>query len=153
VGEGQDVGRKDDGGKLRFDLIPPRAEELIVQVLTYGAKKYAPENWRVVPNAVERYTAAYRRHMNKLAQGEELDPESGLPHLAHAATSLLFLLELPPVVIILGPPGCVCDHPKAMHGPVGCCVILTGSFKTGVGYCPCNLKGQFEYPDGIGRGK
>ena len=37
---------KHDKGKLRYDLIPPEALEALVQVYTYGATKYAPDNWR-----------------------------------------------------------------------------------------------------------
>lgn len=87
-------GRKDDGGKLRYDLIPPAAEKSIVGVLTYGAKKYAPENWRKVPDAISRYHAAARRHIATWQLGEKDDAETNLPHLAHAACCLMFLLEL-----------------------------------------------------------
>ena len=43
-----DHGRKDDDGKLRYDLIPPLALEEVVRVLTFGAEKYGPNNWRAV---------------------------------------------------------------------------------------------------------
>ncbi len=88
-----ELGRKDDREKLRFDLIPLAAERSVAAVLTYGAMKYAPDNWRHVPDARARYHAAARRHVSAWASGEHLDPESGLPHLAHAACCLLFLLE------------------------------------------------------------
>lgn len=85
--------RKDDQGKARFDLVPDLAESAIVDVLTYGARKYGENRWRGLPNARGRYFAAARRHLSAWRRGESLD-ESGLPHLAHAAVSLLFLLEL-----------------------------------------------------------
>jgi len=88
-------GRKDDQAKPRYDLMPLQAERHVVDVLTYGAKKYAPENWRHVPDARARYHAAARRHLAAWAGGEQMDPESGLPHLAHAACCILFLLETP----------------------------------------------------------
>ena len=87
-------GMKHDSDKPRMDLIPPQAELLLAQVLTYGAIKYAPNNWRHVENADARYIAATMRHINAHRQGERVDPESGLPHLAHAMCSLAFLLEL-----------------------------------------------------------
>src|SRR5690606_41413427 len=65
----------------------------IVDVLTYGARKYAPDNWRHVANPQQRYYAAAMRHIVAWVMGEKLDPESGKPHLAHAAGCLLFLLE------------------------------------------------------------
>lgn len=85
-------GRKDDAGKPRWGLLPWRALGSVVDVLTYGAKKYAPHNWQKVPEARERYEDALERHLVAWRLGENVDPESGLPHLAHAACCLLFLL-------------------------------------------------------------
>jgi hypothetical protein len=39
-------GKKFDQGKIRLDLIPPQTIIDVGQVLTYGASKYGPENWR-----------------------------------------------------------------------------------------------------------
>jgi hypothetical protein len=86
-------GRKDDAGKRRYDLLPVLAEGAIVDVLTYGAAKYGEENWRHVEYSERRYYAAARRHLAAWLSGEGTDAESGLPHLAHAATCLIFLLE------------------------------------------------------------
>lgn len=88
------VGRKDDSGKLRYDLMPVDAERMVVDVLTYGAQKYAPENWRYVPDARARYYAATRRHMEAWRSGVMVDPETGLHHLSHAICCLLFQLQL-----------------------------------------------------------
>lgn len=88
------IGKKDDQGKLRYDLLPVEAEREIIQVLTFGAAKYGDENWRRVSNARKRYAAAARRHMADWMRGERLDPESGLPHLAHCACCVIFLQEL-----------------------------------------------------------
>lgn len=86
------TGMKFDTDKLRFDLIPAIATEGLAAVLTYGAKKYKPNNWRSVDP--ERYVAAFERHWHAYISGELLDSESGLPHLAHCMTNLTFLLEL-----------------------------------------------------------
>lgn len=86
------TGMKFDTDKLRFDLIPAIATEGLAAVLTYGAKKYKPNNWRSVD--AERYVAAFERHWHAYIAGELLDQESGLPHLAHCMTNLTFLLEL-----------------------------------------------------------
>jgi hypothetical protein len=86
-------GRKFDGGKLRFDLIPPHSLEEMVKVLTHGAEKYAPDNWRHVPDAKRRYFAALERHLWAWKRGETIDPDSGIHHLAHAACNLFFLYE------------------------------------------------------------
>lgn len=89
-----DEGTKYDKDKVRLDLIPPIALLLVGGVLTYGAKKYAPENWRKVKGWRWRYIGAALRHLLTYMQGERQDPESGHPHLAHAACCLLFILEL-----------------------------------------------------------
>jgi hypothetical protein len=43
---------------------------------------------------VDRYYAAALRHLPAWRGGEELDPESGLTHLAHALANAAFLMEL-----------------------------------------------------------
>ncbi len=85
-------GTKYDGGKLRWGLIPLNSLSEIVKVLTFGAQKYAPDNWQKVENARERYYDALQRHVVAWKMGELTDPESGLPHLAHAGCCLLFML-------------------------------------------------------------
>ena len=59
-------------------------------MLEFGTRKYSRNNWKHVPDAERRYTAAAMRHIVAL-QSEELDPESGLPHLDHALCCLLFV--------------------------------------------------------------
>jgi len=86
------TGRKNDEGKLRMDLLPFESLEKVAEVLTYGAEKYADNNWKFVPDAVQRYEAALLRHLSAYKKGEQRDQESGLSHLAHLATNALFLL-------------------------------------------------------------
>jgi len=95
------AGRKFDGDKARYDLYPSDAYEGCTKVLTFGAKKYADNEWKTVPNGVNRYYAAMIRHM--LAQKEHidrggkgllLDEESGLPHLDHAQCCLIFMRHI-----------------------------------------------------------
>ena len=86
------TGIKHDNGKPRFSLIPPSSLREIAQVLTFGANKYAPGNWMHLKNARERYSDALLRHVYAWMDGETLDPESGLHHLAHAGCCILFLL-------------------------------------------------------------
>jgi len=82
---------KFDSGKLRYGLIPPKATKALAEVLTYGAKKYKPNNWQRVDDT-SRYIDALYRHLEAWRSGEELDPESGLSHLAHAMTNISFLI-------------------------------------------------------------
>lgn len=87
------IGQKFDQDKLRYDLVEPEFEEAVVEVLTYGAAKYAPNSWQKVPDAKNRYYAALRRHIAAWRKGEEIDQESGKSHLAHAACNLMFLMH------------------------------------------------------------
>jgi hypothetical protein len=90
----KEQGRKFDGGKLRYDLIPAKALQEVVRVLTYGAGLYGDENWKNVPNGRKRYYAAGQRHQNTYWIGDEVeDKESKTHHLANAITDLLFILE------------------------------------------------------------
>ena len=86
-------GRKFDGGKLEYGLLPPYALEEVVKVLTFGAQKYERDNWQKVPDSKRRYFDALQRHAWAWKQGEQLDPESGIHHLAHAMCCLMFLYE------------------------------------------------------------
>lgn len=88
------LGAKYDDGKPRWDLLPPRALFEIVLVLTFGANKYAPGGWRHVKGWRWRYFRALLGHVFAWWRGEPNDLESGLPHLAHAACCVMFLLEL-----------------------------------------------------------
>ena len=87
-------GRKFDSGKPQYGLLPPKALNEVVQVLTYGAEKYEPDNWRRVPDSNRRYFDAAMRHLWAYKGGELYDSETGLSHLAHAVCCILFMNEL-----------------------------------------------------------
>lgn len=83
---------KFDAGKLRYGLIDSFALAWLAAVLTYGAVKYEPGNWRFVEDANEKYYDALMRHVEAWRRGERYDPESSLPHLCHAFFCLMCLL-------------------------------------------------------------
>lgn len=83
---------KADLGKNRLDLWPVRPYEDIGWILTFGASKYEARNWEKGFNW-SRVFASTLRHLYAWYRGEDLDPESGLSHLAHAACNIVFLLE------------------------------------------------------------
>ena len=87
-------GRKFDGGKLQYGLLPPLALREIVEVLTFGAEKYEPDNWRRVPDGPRRYFDAAQRHLWAYKSGEMYDQETGVSHLAHALCCIMFMLDL-----------------------------------------------------------
>jgi hypothetical protein len=86
------IGRKFDQDKPRWDLLPWDETQEIVEVLTFGSKKYEDNNWTVVSSPKRRYFAALCRHVLAWWRGEKIDPESGKSHLAHAGCCLLFLM-------------------------------------------------------------
>lgn len=87
---------KNDFGKPHPSYVPASLINAVMAVREYGNRKYgSPDNWRKVENAVDRYHEALLRHV--LAVWDDpgaIDPESGLPHLAHIACNTAFLLEL-----------------------------------------------------------
>lgn len=88
------TGVKLDNGKPKPRLLHESmagAVASVVDVLSFGARKYSDDNWKNVEP--KRYTDALYRHLNAHHKGESNDAESGLPHLAHAACCVLFLLH------------------------------------------------------------
>ena len=86
------LGVKFDRNKPMWSLVPPGPMEEVVEVLTYGANKYSPDNWQHVDDPDTRYFNAAMRHIWAWRQGEQFDAESHKSHLAHAVCCLLFLL-------------------------------------------------------------
>jgi hypothetical protein len=90
-------GKKYDKDKLKVELLYKdlvKELESVAQVLTFGSNKYGARNWMNLDSAKERYFAAAIRHINSWVKGELKDSESGLPHLSHAITCLLFVDHL-----------------------------------------------------------
>lgn len=85
-------GTKADDGKPRMDLIPAYPLEMLAKVYTMGAVKYAAHNWRK-GIAYSRIFAAIMRHLWAWQNGEDNDPESGLPHPVHAAFGCFALIQ------------------------------------------------------------
>ena len=87
-------GIKYDGEKPKMNLLPPKAIMEVAKVLTFGAEKYGAENWKELEDLQNRYLAGALRHIFAHMDGEKLDPETGLSHMAHALCCLLFKLEI-----------------------------------------------------------
>jgi hypothetical protein len=85
-------GVKYDDGKVGLHLLPVRGLVMIAMVLDFGASKYLPHNW-TKGIAYSRIYRACLGHLWDWWTGEECDPESGLPHLAHLGCNVLFLLD------------------------------------------------------------
>ena len=84
-------GFKFDGGKLRYDLVPPSSLAELAKVYTDGAAKYGDENY-LQGMSWRRVTASLLRHVEAYRAGESNDMESRSPHLAHAAWACFTLM-------------------------------------------------------------
>lgn len=82
---------KFDDGKPPLGLLPREFLEETAGVLAFGANKYSANRWRQGMEW-QRLLDAALRHVNAFNDGEDLDPESGLSHLAHASCCMAFLI-------------------------------------------------------------
>lgn len=89
LNENKHGGIKFDGDKLRYDLVPVEPIKAVADIVTYGAKKYKPNNWQKVE--MWRYKSAFMRHWFAWLLGEDKDPESGRHHIDHALCNLFFI--------------------------------------------------------------
>ena len=88
------LGFKYDSEKPRVDLVPYDALMEIAKVFTKASDdKYPQRNWE---HGMEwhRIFNSTMRHMYAFWQGEDIDSEFGLSHLAHAGCNILMLLGL-----------------------------------------------------------
>lgn len=85
---------KSDNNKDPMGDLPLGALRVTSRVFGYGNVKYEYDNFlRRDVATIRRYVGACLRHLEARQRGERLDPESGLPHLAHAVASLLIALQ------------------------------------------------------------
>lgn len=79
--------------KLPFHLWPETASALGCLALLDGALKYGRSNFRSIGVRASIYYDACRRHINKWFEGQDVDEDSGLPHLAHALACLAIVVD------------------------------------------------------------
>jgi hypothetical protein len=75
----------------QYSLIPVEAMAQVARVYAHGAEKYSRNNWRLGYDWHLSYDAM-QRHLTAFWGGQDLDLDSGLPHLAHAVFHALTLL-------------------------------------------------------------
>lgn len=76
----------------RYDLIPWGAFDEIARVFARGAIKYEVHNWAKGYDYSLSIGALFR-HVSLFSQGQDLDDETGLQHMAHAAFHCLALIH------------------------------------------------------------
>lgn len=80
-----------DQDKPQMSLIDPWAAEGLAKVLTFGARKYNPWNWKKTGFQYSRTLDSLHRHLAAFERGEDIDPESRLPHIDHLGANWMFL--------------------------------------------------------------
>lgn len=80
-------------GKLPLHLWPETATALGCLAFLDGMLKYGRSNFRAVGVRSSIYYDAARRHLNKWFEGEDNDPDSGLPHLAHLLACVAIIVD------------------------------------------------------------
>lgn len=77
-------------GKPKWSLVDFKALEGLVRVLEFGSAKYGDYNYKKgFPR--KEIMDSLLRHIFAILNGEEIDPESGLSHVAHIQANAMFL--------------------------------------------------------------
>jgi hypothetical protein len=79
--------------KVPFHLWPETASAYGAMGFLDGALKYGRSNWRHAGVKASTYYDAARRHLNAWFEGEDNDPQSGVPHLGHALACIAILVD------------------------------------------------------------
>ena len=90
--ENATTGGKKGQKNARFDLIPPYPLWKLAELYGAGAKKYADHNWLRGYDWSLSFAAAMR-HLWQFWGGEEIDPETGMPHATCAAFHCFTLVQ------------------------------------------------------------
>jgi hypothetical protein len=85
----ENKGLRYNTNKRKWSLIHFKSLEPMVEVMEFGAKKYARDNWK---DGFDRFEIleSLQRHLAKLFDGEEIDQESGLHHIGHILCNAMF---------------------------------------------------------------
>lgn len=82
-----------NSGKPQWTMVDFDALEPMVRVLDYGARKYSPHNWKKgLPYT--QVVDSLMRHIIAFVGGEDIDQESGLPHVGHISCNAMFLSHM-----------------------------------------------------------
>lgn len=89
---------KHDQEKTKYYMLEPMFIKGVADVLTLGARKYSPDNWKHYKPTKERpesatmcYYSALMRHVEEWRYGDMNDKETGKHHLLHATCCLMFM--------------------------------------------------------------
>lgn len=80
-------------GKSPLEYLPWEILTLDAYVMKHGADKYGVRNWRVDSILASTYEGAMMRHVLAWNRGEDIDPDSGRPHLIHLRANCAVVLD------------------------------------------------------------
>jgi len=81
-----------NSNKPLLSLVPSSLNRYVGMGMTYGALKYDRHNWRKGFNW-SSLLDSLQRHIDAVKDGEDIDEESGLPHLCLIGCNVAFLIE------------------------------------------------------------
>lgn len=95
VGNTKDTNPKDACGvkKIPTSTISAPVKAEVGVAMLEGAMKYGRHNYRVSGVRASVYYDAVNRHMDAFWEGEDIDPDSGLPHISKAIAGLVVLRD------------------------------------------------------------
>jgi len=79
--------------KLPLHLFPASAVAMGAVGMANGAMKYGRNNFRAERVRASIYAAAAQRHLHAWLEGEEVDPDDGVPHLGAVLANIAILVE------------------------------------------------------------
>jgi len=79
--------------RLPLHLVPDTLKTYAALAFAEGAAKYGAYNWRVAGVRASIYRSAMERHLAAWWNGEEVDPKTGVPHLASIIAGAGILLD------------------------------------------------------------
>jgi hypothetical protein len=91
----KDINPKDrvGGPKFAISALPIAGLAQLDAPFRDGTEKYGPANWRDQPVSARVYLDAAFRHMALFMAGQEVTSDTGICHLAAAASNLVILLD------------------------------------------------------------
>lgn len=84
-----------EAGKVRLDLIPAEGMREEAKALDHGNRKdgRTPFNWRIARVSMRDQLGGALRHLLKVLEGEDIDPESLAHHLGHVRARCGIVLD------------------------------------------------------------
>jgi hypothetical protein len=75
--------------KAQWHLVDFKALEPMVKAIEHGNTKYEPNDWKT-KYTKKQLIDKIQRHLVAIIDGEEIDPESKIPHIGHLLADAMF---------------------------------------------------------------